>query len=164
MLQKRIIFPGKAFGLLLGFFLLSGGHGAQGQDKIRIGLVEDIILLNWGIRMPARIDTGAAQSSLDAREFMAVGLLPFVILTMVIERFFVLIEETGAREGLSTAAGSAAVAVISYQIISWEPLQLTFFVYPELLAAIAAFQIFLGRYTGYRISELIRFRTLRKAQ
>ena len=30
--------------------------------------MEDVILLTWGIRLPARIDTGAAHSSLDARE------------------------------------------------------------------------------------------------
>ena len=99
-------------------------------------------------------------NKLGLREFMAVGLLPFVILTMVIERFFVLIEEAGVREGMQTAAGSAAVSVIAYGIISWEPLQLTFFVYPELLAAVAAVQILLGRYTGYRLSELFRFRAI----
>jgi hypothetical protein len=54
--------------------------------------------------------------------------------------------------------------VITYQIISWEPLQLTFFVYPELLTGVAAIQILLGRYTGYRLSELFRFRTFRGAK
>ncbi len=96
------------------------------------------------------------------KEFMAVGLLPFVILTMTIERFFVMIEEAGGLEGLQTAAGSAAVAAITYGIIQFEPLQLTFFVYPELLLAVAAFQVVIGRYTGYRLSEFIRFRKLRR--
>jgi hypothetical protein len=91
------------------------------------------------------------------REFMAVGLLPFVILTMTIERFFVIVEEAGAREGLLTAAGSAGVATITYEILQLEPLQLTFFVYPELLFAVAAVQVLLGRYTGYRLLELFRF-------
>jgi hypothetical protein len=95
------------------------------------------------------------------REFMAVGLLPFVILTMTIERFFVIIEEVGAQQGLLTAAGSAGVATITYEILQLEPLQLTFFVYPELLLAVAAVQVLIGRYTGYRLSELIRFRKLR---
>jgi hypothetical protein len=95
------------------------------------------------------------------RELMAVGLLPFVILTMTIERFFVIMEESGAREALWIAAGSAAVATITHEIIHFEPLQLTFFVYPELLFAVAALQVLLGRYTGYRLSELIRFRQLR---
>jgi hypothetical protein len=95
------------------------------------------------------------------RQLMAVGLLPFVILTMTIERFFIITEEAGPREGLRTAAGSAAVAAITHKIIYLEPLQLTFFVYPELLLAVAAIQMLLGRYTGYRLSELIRFRKLR---
>jgi hypothetical protein len=97
-------------------------------------------------------------NKLGLREFMAVGLLPFVILTMTIERFFVIIEEAGAQEGLLTAAGSAGVATITYEILQLESLQLTFFVYPELLFAVAAVQVLLGRYTGYRLLELFRFR------
>jgi len=97
---------------------------------------------------------------LGLREFMAVGLIPFVILTMTIERFFIIIEESGTRAAFVTAAGSVAVAVLTYGIVSWEPLQLTFFVYPELILTVAALQILLGRYTGYRLSELLRFRSL----
>lgn len=36
--------------------------------KVTVGVVEDVILTPWGIRFPARIDTGADLSSLDARE------------------------------------------------------------------------------------------------
>jgi len=46
--------------------LVSGTAGAE--EKITIGAVEDVIFLPWGVRLPARIDTGAAKSSLDARE------------------------------------------------------------------------------------------------
>ncbi len=97
------------------------------------------------------------------RPFMAVGLLPIVILTMTIERFFVIVEEAGVREGLRTAAGSAAVASMTYEIIHWESLQLTFFLYPELIGVIAALQVMLGRYTGFRLGELSRFWEIRKA-
>ncbi|MFA6414326.1 MAG: 7TM domain-containing protein, partial [Syntrophales bacterium] len=96
------------------------------------------------------------------RNMMAVGLLPFVILTMTIERFYVLIEESGVKEALITAAGSAAVAILTYGVLQLEGLQLLFFVYPELLLAVAAFQIMLGRYTGYRLSEYIRFRAFKE--
>ncbi len=99
-------------------------------------------------------------SKLGIREFMAVGLLPFVILTMVIERFFLLVEEAGISTGMRTALGSALVAAITYFMISWEPLQLTFFLYPELLLAVSALQILVGQYSGYRLMELFRFRKL----
>jgi hypothetical protein len=61
----------KAFPLILICLLIfMGGRGlmAAEDEKIRIGLVEDVILLPWRVRLPARIDTGAAQSSLDARD------------------------------------------------------------------------------------------------
>lgn len=99
---------------------------------------------------------------LDLRQMMAIGLLPFVILTMTIERFYIMIEESGAHEALIASLGSAIVAILTYVIIDIERLQLLFFVYPELLFAVAAGQILLGRYTGYRLSEFIRFRALRK--
>jgi hypothetical protein len=48
------------------FLFIPGMVGAE--EKIVIGGVEDVILLPWRVRLPARIDTGAAKSSLDARE------------------------------------------------------------------------------------------------
>ncbi len=48
------------------FFLVT--RITNGQEKITIGSLEDVILLPWGVKLPARIDTGAAKSSLDAQE------------------------------------------------------------------------------------------------
>jgi len=58
---------GQMFLLVLIILLLPLGKGSAGE-KMTIGQVEDVILLPWGVRLPARIDTGAATSSLDARE------------------------------------------------------------------------------------------------
>lgn len=40
---------------------------ANAGEKITIGEVEDVIVMPWDVRLPARIDTGAVTSSLDAR-------------------------------------------------------------------------------------------------
>ena len=40
----------------------------QRRHAIRIGAVEDVIILPWNVAIPARVDTGAATSSLDARD------------------------------------------------------------------------------------------------
>jgi hypothetical protein len=129
-------------------------------DRLRLLLVPRLSLI---LTLVILFFTGLAiaGSQIGLRQFMAVGLLPFVILTMTIERFFVIAEESGGREAFRTAAGSAAVAAITHEILHLEPLQLIFFVYPELLFAVAALQILLGRYTGYRLSEFLRFRKLR---
>jgi hypothetical protein len=38
------------------------------QEKIPIGVAEEVILLPWKVKVPARVDTGAAMTSLDARD------------------------------------------------------------------------------------------------
>ncbi len=56
-------------GLLFVTHLLAGTTMADAaQKEITVGTVEDVIMLPWGVKLPARIDTGAAKSSLDARE------------------------------------------------------------------------------------------------
>ena len=130
-------------------------------DKLKLLLVPRLSVI-LTVVIGAFTFLAVAGNKLGIRELMAVGLLPFVILTMMIERFFVIVEEAGVREGVKNAVGSAAVAAITHLIIHIEPLQLTFFVYPELLLLLIAMQILVGRYTGYRLSELIRFRNLRK--
>jgi hypothetical protein len=53
--------------LLVLIILLPSGTVNAGE-KITIGDVEDVVLVPSGVRLPARIDTGAVTSSLDARE------------------------------------------------------------------------------------------------
>jgi len=53
---------------MLVFFLPPIHDTAYAEDKITIGDVEDVVLLPWGITVKARIDTGAAISSLDVCE------------------------------------------------------------------------------------------------
>jgi hypothetical protein len=154
---------GLAYGLgIFAGVVLIGYVVRRWIDKLRLLLVPRLSVILTLVIVCITI-FALLGNKLGLREFMAVGLLPFVILTMTIERFFVIMEEAGAREGLWTAAGSAGVATITYEILHFEPLQLTFFVYPELLFAVAAVQVLLGRYTGYRLSELIRFRKFRSS-
>lgn len=46
---------------------------AETSEKITIGAVEEIILLPWGVRLMARIDTGATTSSLDVCDYKVDG-------------------------------------------------------------------------------------------
>lgn len=48
---------------------------AAASEKTTIGEVEDLILLPWGVTIGARIDTGAATSSLDVCEVNVKGKL-----------------------------------------------------------------------------------------
>jgi hypothetical protein len=153
---------GLLFGLgIFGGVVLVGYLVRRWIDRLRLLLVPRLSVILTLVIM-AFVVFALVGDKLGLREFMAVGLLPFVILTMTIERFFVLVEESGGRAALRTAGGSAAVAAITHGLIHINSLQLTFFVYPELLFAVAGLQVLIGRYTGYRVSELLRFRDLRR--
>ena len=59
---------GLTFLLMLTLFFVFAGEEANAGEKITVGEVEEVILMPWGLKLPARIDTGAATSSLDARD------------------------------------------------------------------------------------------------
>ena len=54
--------------IVLSILFLSASGAVCNEQKITIGAVEEVTLLPWGVRLPARIDTGAPTSSLDARD------------------------------------------------------------------------------------------------
>ncbi|MGO9379643.1 MAG: UUP1 family membrane protein [Dissulfurispiraceae bacterium] len=158
-----LAFRNTGLGYGMGIFatvLLIGYTARRSLEKIRLLLVPRLsVILTFVIA--CFIIFALIGNKFELKAFMAIGLLPFVILTMAIERFFIIVEEEGTKKGLITAAGSAAVATITYGIIQFDPLQLTFFVYPELLLVVMAAQVLLGRYTGYRLSEFLRFRNMK---
>jgi hypothetical protein len=91
---------------------------------------------------------------------LSVALFPIVILTMTIERMTVVWDERGPRESLTQAAGSLIVAILCYLLMNAEIVEHLSFVFPELLLLVLAGTLLLGRYTGYRLTELSRFKVL----
>ncbi|HEX4609839.1 MAG TPA: 7TM domain-containing protein [Urbifossiella sp.] len=86
-----------------------------------------------------------------------VALFPLVILTHMVERFWTVETEDGTRAAFKTLLGTIMVAVFVALVIGPEPVSRWLFRFPETLAAVVAAFLLLGRYTGYRITELYRF-------
>jgi hypothetical protein len=91
---------------------------------------------------------------------LSVGLFPMVILTMTIERMSIVWEERGPTEAIQQGLGSLLVAALCFSVMDLEILKHLFFVFPELLLWLLALTLLLGRYSGYRLLELLRFKTL----
>lgn len=91
---------------------------------------------------------------------LSVALFPMVIISMTIERMSIVWEELGPAEALKQAAGTLLVASVTYLVIRIDSLIHLIFVFPELLLIVLAACLLLGRYTGYRLVELRRFRDL----
>jgi hypothetical protein len=95
---------------------------------------------------------------LGLQRSLSVALFPMVILAMTIERMSVVWEEHGPGEAMLQGAGSLVVASLGYLVMTDHLLTHLMFVFPELLLVVLAITLLLGRYTGYRLSELWRFR------
>ena len=91
---------------------------------------------------------------------LSVALFPMVILTMTIERVSIIWDEHGPMEAIKQGVGSMIIAAIAYLVMSIPFLQHLLSVFPELLLVLLAGTLLLGRYTGYRLLELKRFKEI----
>jgi flagellar biosynthesis protein FliQ len=82
-----------------------------------------------------------------------------IILAWTIERMSLIWEEEGKRSAIVQVCGSLVVALIAYWFMSIGQVQYWAFYFPELLLVLLAAILLIGRYTGYRLSELFRFRS-----
>lgn len=87
-----------------------------------------------------------------------IPLFPIVILTGMIERFWTLEVEDGAWVSFRTLLGTMLISATVGLFLSWHAVANHMFRFPETLGIIMALQLLIGRYTGYRLSELFRFR------
>lgn len=100
---------------------------------------------------------------LNAVRGLSVALFPMVVLTMIIERMSIVWEEVGPTEAAIQGLQTLLVSVIVYAFITIGVVSDLVFIFPETILVVIAALIMLGRYTGYRLSELIRFNDLAKA-
>ncbi|RMH17395.1 MAG: hypothetical protein D6696_15825 [Acidobacteria bacterium] len=89
---------------------------------------------------------------------LSVALFPMVILTMAIEHMSIVWEERGAAQACKQGVGTLAVAAAAYAVMNLRPIAYLVVVFPELLLVLLAAIVLLGRYSGYRLFELSRFR------
>jgi hypothetical protein len=81
-----------------------------------------------------------------------------VILTMLVERFSITIAEEGLREALVRAGFSILVAVAIYPVFRSARAEYLMFTFPELVIVAMGVLVLIGGYTGYRVSDILRFR------
>ena len=91
---------------------------------------------------------------------LSVALFPMVILAMTIERMSLVWEENGPGDAIRQGLGSLVVAVIGYLAMNIDHIAHLVFVFPESLLILLAVMLLSGRYAGFRLTELWRFRSL----
>ena len=91
---------------------------------------------------------------------MTITFFPMIIIAWTIERMSILWEEEGPREVLLQGGGSLLVAVLAYLLMSLPLAGHLSFNFPELNLALLGLIVAMGQYTGYKLLELRRFRSM----
>ena len=136
-----------AIGLLFRFYL----------EKLRLLLVPRLTaVVTIVVLLLAVISVASAHLGLERG--LSIALFPMVILAMTIERMSLVWEERGPSEALMQGIGSLIVACIGYLVMTNVLITHVVFVFPEILLLVLAISLLMGRYTGYRLTELYRFK------
>ncbi len=91
------------------------------------------------------------------------ALFPVVILSFAAERLQEMAERKDTAELLRTIGWTVAVTLLCYLVFSSALLRGLFARFPELLLAVLAAQLAIGRWTGIRASEFLRFMRIFRA-
>lgn len=93
---------------------------------------------------------------------LSVALFPMVILTMTIERLSITWEERGGGHAFKVAIGTLFAATLAHLLMSVPQLNYFIFTFPAVLMILVGFMLAMGRYRGYRLTELFRFKAFLK--
>lgn len=93
---------------------------------------------------------------------LAIALFPMVILTMTIERLSITWEERGGAQTFKIAVGTAIAASLAHLLMTIPELVYFVFTFPGVLLVLVGFMLAMGRYRGYRLTELFRFKAMLK--
>lgn len=90
----------------------------------------------------------------------AVSLFPIAILTLTAERISLTIEEEGAKKAIATMFWTLLVMSAAYATMNAVALQALVIAFPELFLGVIALNLAIGTWTGLRVKEMIRFKSL----
>lgn len=147
-------------GLLLVAFVLALGVATRlALERLRLLMVPRLSIMLCVVVLSVAA-LALAGDAVGVRELFAGVLFPIVILTMLVERFTISVAEEGWREALVPLGWSLLVAVVIYPVFRSARAEHLMFSFPELTFAVIGGLVWIGAYTGYRVSDVLRFRAL----
>lgn len=146
---------------ILGFLLIVGtGLIIRGYlSRLNLLLVARISAVIITVIMIISVFTVVA-FKIGLVEGLSITFFPMIILSWTIERMSILWEEEGAKEVMIQGGGSLLTAVLVYLAMTNDLVRHLTFNFIGMQLIVLALILMLGNYTGYRLSELRRFKPL----
>lgn len=116
-----------------------------------------LVLTNASLAILALFGFSAALGQTSTLSF---SIFPILILTILAEEFIAAQFSHGVRTALRLTGWTLLLVVLCYLIVSWQLLRTLLLSYPEVILLAIPLNVLLGRFSGLRLIEYIRFREL----
>jgi len=96
----------------------------------------------------------------DSPVNLSLTIFPMLVMATLSEKFLSAQSSEGTRSAVITAAETVFISFVAYAIVTWAWMQNGILALPEVILIPILGNIWLGRFTGLRLSEYIKFRSL----
>jgi hypothetical protein len=100
--------------------------------------------------------------SMQRTGLASVSIFPILIMITIVEKFVTTQIEKGNKIALILAVETLIISIVGYYVASWPFLIKTILTFPWIVLLTIPINIVLGRWSGLRLSEYIRFREILK--
>ncbi|MBI2464339.1 PKD domain-containing protein [Candidatus Peregrinibacteria bacterium] len=94
----------------------------------------------------------------DISDLVSISIFPMLIMSTLVEKFVSIQTGTGFKSALVLISETIVVSILCYYLVEWDFLKILMLSHPELILVFLVINVILGRWTGLRIFEYVRFR------
>ncbi len=127
------------------------------MNKIRVMYVPKMAMLLIGTTL-VMIGMFVLASIFKLEALIKVDIFPLILLLIMGERFISLQLERGFKAASFLFIETILVALVTYFLLEWQHVNIL--AYPEIILLMIPLNYLIGKWTGLRLSELLRFRDL----
>lgn len=147
--------------LLFGIILFMATIGRKSLKRLKLQYLPRMALILWFVCMGVLVALLVAPL-LNLGSLATLSIFPILILVLLSENFIEVQIGKSQNEAIELALETIVLALISSLVLSLNSLQRVALLHPEaLVASIAVFDIFMGKYSGLRLTEYIKFKHLK---
>lgn len=127
---------------------------------LKLSYLPRTALLLWMISLGI-LATLFLSPSINMVTLMTVNIFPILILVLLAENFLDAQSRTKQQEAIALTVETIVLSVVGGLILKWESMQQLALIEPELLViGILGLNIIIGKFSGLRLSERLRFRSI----
>lgn len=148
--------------LLFAMILFVTMLGKTALKRLKLQYLPRVSLLLWVVSAGVFV-TMLIASVWNISQVVTIGIFPILILMLLSETFIDMQAGRSSAEARAFIFQTFVLAMISSLILGADYIQVSLLLYPEaIFFGVALFDIFMGRYTGLRLSEFLMYRGIVK--